>query len=75
MTLELKDGQKVNGTMEAEKADSYVMKVGDKSGVVVKKTDVAKRIDSPSGMPPMHLLLTKKEIRDVVAFLSQQHAK
>jgi hypothetical protein len=36
----------------------------------VAKTDVATRTNAPSAMPPMNLLLTPREIRDVVEFLS-----
>jgi hypothetical protein len=45
------------------------MKVADKADTLIKKTDVANKINSPSSMPPMYMLLNKKEIRDVVSFL------
>ena len=46
------------------------MKIGDKPDTTLGKSDVLKRIDAPSSMPPMNYLLTKKEIRDVVSFLA-----
>jgi mono/diheme cytochrome c family protein len=46
------------------------MKVGDKADTLIRKTEVANRINSPSSMPPMHLLLNRKEIRDVVSYLA-----
>jgi quinoprotein glucose dehydrogenase len=70
VTLETKNKQNLNGILQQEKPEGYVMKIGDRPDTLVKKSDVANRINSASSMPPMHLLLNKKEIRDVVAFLS-----
>ena len=70
VSLDLKNGQKLNGILQQEKPEGYLVKVGNNPDTLVKKTDVAQRTNSPSSMPPMHLLLNKKEIRDVVAFLA-----
>jgi putative heme-binding domain-containing protein len=70
VTLELKNGQKINGILQQEKPEGYLMKVGDKPDTMVRKAEVVNRINSPSSMPPMHLLLKKKEIRDVVSYLA-----
>jgi quinoprotein glucose dehydrogenase len=70
VSLELKNGKKVSGLLKDEKTEGYVLKVGDKPDTLISKQDVVKRIDSPSSMPPMQYLLTKKEIRDVVSFLA-----
>ncbi len=70
VSLELKNKQKLNGILQLEKADGYVLKIGDKADTLVKKTDVATRTNYPSSMPAMYLSLSKKEIRDVVSFLS-----
>jgi len=45
------------------------MKIGDRPDTLIKKTEVVNRVNSPSSMPPMHLLLSRREIRDVVSFL------
>jgi mono/diheme cytochrome c family protein len=34
------------------------------------KTEIAKRVNGPSPMPPTGTILTRREIRDVVAYLS-----
>jgi quinoprotein glucose dehydrogenase len=34
------------------------------------KTDVARRTNGPSAMPPMGSVLTRREIRDVIEYLS-----
>ncbi|MBX2917071.1 MAG: HEAT repeat domain-containing protein [Cyclobacteriaceae bacterium] len=70
VTLELASGKKVIGILQKELTDSFVIKSGDKPDTVILKTNVSKRTDSPSSMPPMQYLLTKREIRDVVSFLA-----
>lgn len=70
VTLELKNNGKVNGILQSEKPDAFVMKVADRPDTVIKKSEVANRINAPSSMPPMHFLLSKREIRDVVSFLA-----
>jgi putative heme-binding domain-containing protein len=70
VTLDLKNGQKLNGILQQEKPEGYVMKIGDKADTLIRKAEVTNRINSPSSMPQMYLLLSKKEIRDVVSFLS-----
>jgi len=70
VTLELASGKKVIGILQKELTDSFVIKSGDKPDTVILKTAVSKRTDSPSSMPPMQYLLTKREIRDVVSFLA-----
>jgi putative heme-binding domain-containing protein len=69
VTLELKNNKKINGILQKEQPDGYLMKVADKADTLIKKRDVANKINSPSSMPPMYMLLNKKEIRDVVSFL------
>ena len=70
VTLELKNNSKISGILQEENTEGFVLKIGDKPDTLVHKSDVAKRINSPSSMPPMIYLLTKKEIRDVVSFLA-----
>jgi hypothetical protein len=44
--------------------------MGDKPDTLISKESIAKRTDGMSSMPPMRFLLSKKQIRDVVSFLS-----
>jgi len=69
-TIVLKDGTSLFGILETEDKTSVTLKIGDQPLRVVKKDEIAKRTDSPSSMPDMTQLLSKKEIRDVVSFLS-----
>lgn len=70
VTLELSNGKKRSGILQGENAEWLKVKIGSNPDTVIYKKDVAMRKDAASSMPPMRLLLTKKEIRDVVSFLS-----
>ena len=70
VTVTLKDGKSYSGTLVAETNSAITIRIGDRQNEVVRKSDVAKRENSPSSMPDMKAILSKKEIRDVVAFLS-----
>jgi putative heme-binding domain-containing protein len=68
--LDLKNGKQVSGVLQGEDAKSIKVKIGDKPDTTVLKNDVVARTNAASSMPPMRYILTKREIRDVVAFLS-----
>jgi putative heme-binding domain-containing protein len=70
VSLELKNNKKISGIMQQEKSDGFILKIGDKPDTLILKTDILRHTYSPSSMPPMQYLLTKKEIRDVVSFLA-----
>ncbi|MFD3000611.1 HEAT repeat domain-containing protein [Pontibacter toksunensis] len=70
VTLELKNGQTVSGILQGENESSVSVKVGGQPETVIKKSDIAKRTNAASSMPNMQYLLTKREIRDLVSFLS-----
>jgi putative heme-binding domain-containing protein len=71
VTVQLKDGKTVSGILEAENSSSITLKSGDQKNEVIPKSQIAKRINSPSSMPDMKSVLSKKQIRDVVSFLSE----
>ncbi|MCE7056723.1 HEAT repeat domain-containing protein [Algoriphagus sp. AGSA1] len=68
--LELKDGTSINGTLMEERENGLVMKVGAKPDTLILNSSIAERKDSPSSMPDMKALLSKREIRDLISFLS-----
>ncbi len=72
ITLDLKDGRKLVGIRQKETKEGTVIKTSKGRDSLVKKNDIAKSTPAGSSMPPMHLLLNKKEIRDLVSFLSTQ---
>ena len=70
VSMDLKKGKKIGGILQFEDAQTIRLKIGDKPDTVIRKSDVSKINYAQSSMPPMNLLLTKKEIRDVMSFLS-----
>jgi quinoprotein glucose dehydrogenase len=70
VNLDLRNGKTIHGILQQEKPDVLVLKIGDKPDTIVRKDQVVKRTNSESSMPPMRFLLSKREIRDLVSFLS-----
>ncbi len=71
VTLTLKDGKTVSGILENETDDGLLIRSGNQPEVNIEKKDIAKRTNAPSSMPNMTNFLTKREIRDLVSFLTQ----
>jgi putative heme-binding domain-containing protein len=69
LTIELTSGDKVAGTMMSENSGSVTLKMGAEEKVISKK-DIKSSSMSASSMPPMGELLSKREIRDLVSYLS-----
>jgi putative heme-binding domain-containing protein len=70
VTVELKNGKTLSGVLQDENDKTLTIKISEKQNQVVLKNEVAKRTNAPSSMPEMRYILSKKEIRDVVSFLS-----
>jgi quinoprotein glucose dehydrogenase len=70
VTLQLKDGTTISGILQEENASTLSIKISGQPNAVIPKDQVVKRTNAPSSMPDMKSVLSKKEIRDVVAFLS-----
>ena len=64
----LKDGKKTFGTLREETATYIIVDTGTPKRIL--KSDIAKRVNGPSAMPPMGARLTRRELRDVVEYLS-----
>jgi putative membrane-bound dehydrogenase-like protein len=68
-TLTLKDGKTTAGLV-MEETDTFIkLKVGSEDLQTIEKSQIETRENIPSSMPSMKEILTKKEIRDLVAFL------
>lgn len=67
--LKMKDGKDISGTLMEDNADGVVLKIGSKPDTLIMNSSIAERINSPSSMPDMKEILTKREIRDLVSFL------
>jgi quinoprotein glucose dehydrogenase len=68
----LTDGSEVTGTLMEENAKEIILKTSDAEPLEIELTRIAKRQNYPSGMPPMGKALSRKEIRDLVEFLSNR---
>jgi putative membrane-bound dehydrogenase-like protein len=69
VTLTLVAGTKVTGLLLEDNKDSMRVKVGTEVKEIAKK-DIASSALGASSMPPMGTLLTKRDIRDLVSYLS-----
>jgi putative heme-binding domain-containing protein len=70
VTVTLKNGKMVAGILEGENNSSLTVKEGNQPNQVIQKDQIAKRVNAASSMPEIKNLLSKKEIRDMVSFLS-----
>lgn len=70
VTLNLDDGKRVTGVLSEENNASILVKQGNSPDTLVQKKDIAERRDAPSSMPDMKAVLSRREIRDLVAYLS-----
>ena len=71
VTLQLKNGKTVSGILSQENNSGITLKSGDQKDEVIPKNQIVKRTNAASSMPEMRFILSKKEIRDVVSFLSE----
>jgi quinoprotein glucose dehydrogenase len=67
--LTLRNGKRSFGTL-LEETDAFVVVDAGSGPARILKSDIAHRVNGPSAMPPMGSILTRREIRDVVEYLS-----
>lgn len=70
VTVELNNGKKLSGILQGEDKQKLSVKIGDRPDTVIQVSDIRSKTYGQSSMPPMNLLLTKREIRDLVSFIS-----
>jgi quinoprotein glucose dehydrogenase len=70
VTLNLESGNRVTGVLAEENNASILVKQGSSPDTLVQKKDIAERRDAPSSMPDMKAVLSRREIRDLVAYLA-----
>lgn len=69
ISLQLKDGKEVIGTLMQEDKKTVVVKVGDEPQRAIAWADVEEHQYLPSAMISMKDVLSKTELRDLVSFL------
>ncbi|MEM6348242.1 MAG: PVC-type heme-binding CxxCH protein [Bacteroidota bacterium] len=67
--LTLKDQRKITGVILAETSQTITLKVGQNEPEQISLNDIADKQYLPSSMPSMAGVLSKAEIRDLMAFL------
>lgn len=70
IALIMTDGQEVTGVLMKETEDELLLKTSAAEPLKVPVSRIKSRENYPSGMPPMGTILSKREIRDLVEFLS-----
>jgi len=71
----LTDGQEVSGLLLVENEKEIQLKTNEAEPLKIALSRIKTRVNAPSSMPPMGSLLSKREIRDVVEFLSSLKAR
>lgn len=67
--INLKDGQKVTGIIQEENENFLMIQEASGSIKQLAVSEISQRQNLPSAMPSMQELLTKRDIRDLMAFL------
>ncbi|MEX0779026.1 MAG: HEAT repeat domain-containing protein [Balneolales bacterium] len=70
VTLELENGETVQGILQEETRSSVTVRTGGGDSKVVQNSNIAERTNSPSTMPDMSNILSTRDIRDLVEFLT-----
>jgi putative membrane-bound dehydrogenase-like protein len=70
VVLTLKDGQKVTGILEEETKDALLLRTSDAEPMEIAASRIQKRENMPSAMPAMGLMISKRELRDLIEYLS-----
>lgn len=69
VSLMLNDDSEVDGMLLEESITEIKVRNANNEVLSITKSDVAERIDALSGMPDMTKVLSKQEIRDLMAYL------
>lgn len=70
VSLQLSDGESVRGVLSAETETHLVIDTGEGGPRSIPLSEVRERFDAPSSMPPMGAILSRREIRDLIEFMS-----
>ena len=69
--LKLKNGEEISGIVERETVTELTFKDDGSGAKSILVSEIESRQNGPSSMPPMGAILSKREIRDMIAFLSE----
>ena len=69
VSITLQDSSVVSGILLEENVQNTTLRIGSEEERVIDNTQIAERLEYPSGMLDMKNLLSKEELRDLMAFL------
>ena len=69
-TLALASGKSLAGVIKAEDANQVTLQTADGQTIIVPLAEIEDRTSPKSAMPPMGQVLTARDLRDVVEYLS-----
>jgi quinoprotein glucose dehydrogenase len=70
VSVTLASGERLVGTLREESATHLVVGSGSDENRRIAKSDIAERTNAPSPMPPAQQQLSRRELRDLVEYLS-----
>lgn len=70
VVVSLKDGKSLSGSLVSKDDKNVVLRLADGKVSKTDSAEIAGMTDPISVMPPMSAILTKRELRDVVAYLA-----
>jgi putative heme-binding domain-containing protein len=70
ITVTLKDGQTATGILVKETKHDLILRTSDAEPLEIAKSRILKRENSISAMPAMGRLITKRELRNLIEYLS-----
>lgn len=71
VSLKLKNQESISGVVTKESPTQLSLRIGKEDIKVIDKSQIAERKSVPSAMPPMGRVLSKRQIRDLIAFLRE----
>ena len=72
VSVVLDDGRVLSGNVARESEAELVLQVGGEGGteISIPTSEIRERSPAASGMPPMGLALSPRELRDLVAYVA-----
>ena len=70
VSITLKDGQQITATLIEETEEQITLKTSEAEPLHIAKARIEKRTNVPSSMPPMGQIMSRRELRDLIEFLS-----
>ena len=70
VTITMKDGGTVTGTLLEETEKMLVLKTQNAEPLKISTDRIAERKNAPSGMPAMGLVMSKEELRNMIEYLA-----